>query len=206
MPILYSHPYSQHARRVMSLLEEADLDYIKRVVALEQGENLSHEYRALNPNCQVPTLVDGDITLYESNAIMRYLCLKHSLHTWYPEALPQRARVEQWLDWNQCRLGPAVLDIVLNKVFMGDQGDATAIERGQNNLQALVPILDAALATQAFIAGEHPTIADLSLASNIFQLSLADITPPGKHLTRWYQQISALRGFQQSLPTQTADA
>ena len=117
MYVLYHFPYSQHARRVVSLLEAASLPYELRHVDMGKGEHLSAAYLAINPNHQVPTLVDGDLMLHESNAILRYLCHKHGLSDWYPADPKHRARVEQWLDWNQSRLSPAVIDIVRNKLF-----------------------------------------------------------------------------------------
>ena len=112
MYILYPFPYSQHARRVVSLLEAAGLPYELRHVDMAKGEHLSAAYLAINPNHQVPTLLDGDLVLHESNAILRYLCHQHGLSDWYPADPKHRARVEQWLDWNQSRLSPAVIDIV----------------------------------------------------------------------------------------------
>jgi glutathione S-transferase len=51
-----------------------------------------------------------------------------------------------------------------------------------------------------FLAGDKPTIADLALASNIFQLSLANEMPTTPNIVRWYENIAALKGFQKSLP------
>jgi glutathione S-transferase len=200
MYVLYHFPYSQHARRVVSLLVEAGLDYELRHVAMDRGEHLSAQYLAINPNHQVPTLVDGDIKIYESNAILRYLCVKHELADWYPADLATRARVEQWLDWNQCRLSPAVVDIVLNSVFLGPSGDRQAIERGQTKLRELMPILEGALKGKNFLAGERPTVADLSLASSIFQLTLANIAPAGENAGSWFRRMNEIEGFQRSLP------
>ncbi len=197
---LYHYAYSQHARRVVSLLEEAGLEYQLQPIAMDKAEFLSPEYTLINSNQQIPTLIDGDIKIHESNAILRYLCLKHDLKTWYPENLKQRALVEQWLDWNQCRLSNSVVDIVLNKVFMGEQGDRAAIKRGEDNIPALFKILDDGLQHSEFLAGAMPSIADLSIASNIFQLSLAQITPTEGNLLNWYQRMNLLNGFQKSLP------
>lgn len=149
---------------------------------------------------QVPTLLDGELRIHESNAILRYLCVKHALHDWYPGDPDKRAAVEQWLDWNQCRLSPAVVDIVLNSVFLGERGDKTAIERGRSRLRELEPILEEGLAGPAFLAGKRPTIADLSLASSIFQLGLAGVVPAGEHTRRWFDRVSAIDGFRRSLP------
>jgi glutathione S-transferase len=200
MYILYHFPYSQHARRVVSLLEAAKLPYDLRHVDMAKGAHLSADYLAINPNHQVPTLIDGDLTLHESNAILRYLCHKHGLTEWYPADPVHRARVEQWLDWNQSRLSPAVIDIVFNKVFLGDKGDKAAIARGEEKLRELGPILEAGLAVQDFLTGPKPTIADLSVASNLFQFSLAEAIPPGTNIAAWYQRVGAMEAFRKSLP------
>jgi glutathione S-transferase len=202
MYILYHFPYSQHGRRVVSLMEEANLEYEVRHVDMGQGAHQSAEYLAINPNHQVPTLIDGDIKIHESNAILRYLCVKHGLDAWYPKELPARAKVEQWLDWNQCRLSPTVVDIVLNSVFLGPRGDKAAVERALSRLPELWSILDDGLAGARFLAGSRPTIADLSVASSVFQLTFAKIAPTGRNIVDWFQKVSGLEGFRKSLPAQ----
>ncbi len=200
MYVLYHHPYSQHARRVVALCAAAGLDYELRHVALEAEEYLSPEYLAVNPNHQVPTLIDGDVKIHESNAILRYLAVKHGLGDWYPDDLAARAAVEQWLDWNQCRLSPAVVDIVLNSVFSGDKGDKAAIVRGRERLAELTPILEATLEGRDYLAGDTPSIADLSVGSNITQLGLADAAPTTANIDAWYRRVFEIEGFRKSLP------
>jgi glutathione S-transferase len=200
MYILYHFPYSQHARRVVSLLEAAKLPYELRHVDMGKGEHLSAAYLAINPNHQIPTLLDGDLVLHESNAILRYLCHKHDLTDWYPAAPRHRARVEQWLDWNQSSLSPAVIDVVFNTVFAGARRDEQAINRGAAKLRELAPILEAGLQADDFLAGAAPTIADLSVASNLFQLGLAEAVPTGARIAAWYGRVGALDAFRKSLP------
>ncbi|PPR26349.1 MAG: Disulfide-bond oxidoreductase YfcG [Alphaproteobacteria bacterium MarineAlpha10_Bin1] len=199
MYVLYHYPYSQHARRVVALLEEAKLAYELRHVAMDKGEHMSPAYLALNPNHQVPTLIDGALTLFESNAILRYLCVKHDLDDWCPVELASRAAVEQWLDWNQCRLSPSVIDVVLNKAFLGDQGDPAAIQRGEEKLAELLPVLDAELVSKKFLAGAQPSIADLSVASNITHLSFAAAEPKQENVTAWLRRVCAIEGFKKTL-------
>ena len=200
MYTLYGYPYSQHSRRVISLLEELDIVYEFRLVDMMKGEYLSEQYLSINPNHQVPTLIDGDIKIHESNAILRYLCKKHSRFDWYPQDPKSLALTEQWLDWNQCQLSPVVVDIVLNKVFLGDQGDMQAAERALEALPQLFERLNDQLSSQAFLAGQQQGIADLSVASNLFQLSLAEILPQGTQLKNWYDKIASTKGFIASLP------
>lgn len=202
MYTLYHFPYSQHARRVVSLLEAAGLPYTLHHVDMAHGEHMSPAYLAINPNHQIPTLVDGDLKLHESNAILRYLCHKHGLADWYPADLKRRALTDQWLDWNQCRLSPAVIDIVRNKVFLREKGDKEAIARGEIRLRELGPILEQGLRPTDFLGGATPTIADLSVASNLFQLGLADAIPRGERIAAWYARMNQLEGFRKSLPLQ----
>jgi len=201
MYILYHFPFSQHSRRVVSLLEAANLPHQIRHVAMDKGEHLSASFIGINPNHQVPVFEDGNLRLFESNAILRYLCNAHELTDWYPLDVVQRGLTDQWLDWNQCRLAQPVIDIVMNKVFLGAAGDGAAIERGQRKLAELFPILEAGLTTSRFLLGNQPTIADLSLASNIFQLGFAEIKPTGK-TAEWYGRMLDIPGFQKSLPQQ----
>ena len=70
------------------------------------GGNDNPEYRAMNPMGLVPTLVDGDFTLFESNAITRYLCAKHSFGTLYPEDLQVRGVADAWMDWKLNAINP----------------------------------------------------------------------------------------------------
>jgi glutathione S-transferase len=197
---LYLSPFSQHSRRVVSLLEEANIAYTPRPVAVEKGEHMSPAFLAINPNHQVPALkVDGEVLL-ESNAILRFLCDRHGLEAWYPKDTMARARVDQWLDWNQCRLGPAVTQLVLNKVFLGENGDKHAIAQAEQKLPEVFGVLEHQLEGRNFVASAGPSIADLSIASSIFQLGFAQAVPKSPHIGAWFGRVGELRGFKASLP------
>lgn len=197
---IYSFPFSQHSRRVISLLEEIGIEYENHIVDMMNGEHLSESYLSINPNHQVPTLIDGDIKIHESNAILRYLCVKHALFDWYPRDGVALAQVEQWLDWTQCQFFPLVRAIVLNRVFMGENGDMNAADKGVEEIQARFAILESHLEGRQFLASDKPTIADLALASNIIQLGLANEMPTTPNILQWYEKVAALKGFQKSLP------
>jgi glutathione S-transferase len=200
MITLYHFPISQHSRRVVSLLEEAGIEYDAQFVDLMKGEHFSPDFLKINPNHQVPSLVDGELRLHESNAILRYICDKYELNNWYPKDLILRAQTEQWLDWIQCRMSPAVVNIVFNTMFAGDNADQKAIENGQQTMVELEAILEAELADKDYLIGNAPTIADLALASNVFHLGFAKQDLQGANVQAWYGKISQLEGFKKSLP------
>ena len=161
---------------------------------------MSPAFSAINPNGQVPALVDGDLVLAESHAILRYLCSKYELADWYPADAETRAQVDQWLDWNHCRLAQPVIDVALNSLFLGDDGDAAAIARGKAALVERAPVLAVRLQESAYLAGDKPTIADLSVASNITQLELADAIPDHEEIRDWYARVCEIEGFRKTLP------
>lgn len=206
MLVLYSHPVSQHCRRILALIDEAGITMDIRHVALEAGAHVSPDYLAINPKHQAPTLIDGDVKIHESNAILRYLADKHGLTDWYPAEPGARAAVDQWLDSGQCRIGPAAIDVVFHTVFAGASADTDAIARGHAQLADVLPVLDAALEDRAFLTGAVPTIADLTVASIVTHLALADAAPEHANISAWIKRVCRIPGFARTLPMATAAA
>lgn len=194
MYTLHMNPWSFYSRRVIALLAQCDLPHELRDVDMMAGEHRSEAFLALNPNGQIPVLVDGDLALAESNAILRYLCSANGLDDWYPADARTRAMVEQWLDWTQCRLAPATSDIVFNTMFAGDQTDQGAIARGRELMAALTPILEARLSQSAYVVGATRTIADLAVFSCLSQLGLVQARPATPSICAWYDGMAALKG------------
>lgn len=207
MYTLYTHPFSQHGRRVVALLDMAGLAYEQRIVALDQAEHLSPHFLTLNPNHQVPVLQEGEMTLSESGAILRWLCFRHGLDDFYPTEFAERAAADQWLDWTTARFGPAVSAVVFNSVFAGDMKDETALARGKKDLEEILPILAARLETHDWLSGgSHPSIADLAAGSNIAHLALADAEPSQASIRGWHARLCGFDGFRKCLPPQMAMA
>lgn len=199
---LYTSPLSQHGRRVVSLLEQNRIPYQVQHVAIEQGEHLKPEFTAINPNNQLPALeVDGTV-LIESHAIMRFLCDTHGLDDWYPKDTAKRALVDRWLDWNHYSLGPWVTVLVINKVMLGPNGDASAVALAEGALDRAFPFLESHLGDGPFVVGGKPTIADLAIASNVFQLNFANAAPVSKNINAWMERLNTLEGFLASLPSE----
>ena len=96
---LYMHPVSTVCRPVRLLVAEYNLPMEEEVVDLMTGAHHSAAYTALNPSRQVPTLVDGDLTLTEGSAILKYLAEKFDLPVYPKNDLKQRARINAAMDW-----------------------------------------------------------------------------------------------------------
>ncbi len=95
---LYMHPISMTSRPVRLFIAEHKIPCEEEVVDLMQGAHHQEPYASLNPNRLVPMLVDDDLTLTESSAILKYLADKVGSST-YPKDLKRRAKVNEAMDW-----------------------------------------------------------------------------------------------------------
>src|SRR5262245_14003512 len=95
---LYMHPFSTTSRPVMMFIADEKIPVESQVIDLMKGEQYQPAFASLNPNSQVPFLVDGDFRLSESSAILKYLADKIGSKA-YPKGLQERARVNEMMDW-----------------------------------------------------------------------------------------------------------
>ncbi|MCE9657459.1 MAG: glutathione S-transferase [Burkholderiales bacterium] len=176
---------SINVRKVVWCAQELGLAFVRTEAGGRFGVVQTAEYRALNPNSLVPTIevddgdaADGRVRLWESNVIVRYLSARHSPGGLYPEALPARFDAERWMDWQQTTLNPAGRDAFVQWVRTPpERRDAAAAERSVRAAEPLFALLDAHLATRAFMAGARLTMADI---------------PIGCELHRWFGLPAAL--------------
>ncbi|MCM2129509.1 glutathione S-transferase family protein [Larsenimonas rhizosphaerae] len=98
MIVLYGYPHSRSAR-VAWVLEELSLEYEYRMVDLKSGAGQQPEHLARHPDGKVPVLCDGDLTLFESAAICRYLAVRDGEHRLMPADPAGQAVVDQWLSF-----------------------------------------------------------------------------------------------------------
>ena len=191
---LWGRATSSNVMKVIWLLEELGLPYERRDVGGPFGGTGTPEYRAMQPLGLVPALEeDGGFTMFESNAILRYLCNAHAPSTpLYPVEPRSRARVETWMDFQQTALTrPATV------VFLGlirtppEQRDAAAIAEGIRQTAAIWAIIDQQLAKHPYVAGETLTLADMTYGPHVhrwFNMSFEG-RPEAPHLRAWYERL-----------------
>src|SRR6202051_1879213 len=104
---IWGRANSVNVQKVLWCLRELDLAYERIDAGMQFGRNGEPDYLAMNPNGRVPTLVEGDFVLWESNSIMRYLCMAHRPDSpIYPRETKRRAAVDRWLDWTLSTVQP----------------------------------------------------------------------------------------------------
>jgi glutathione S-transferase len=94
---IYGRVTSSNVMKVLWAADELGLDYDRIDAGMNFGVVDSEEYRSMNPNGRVPTLVDGDLVLWESNVIVRYLAAKHGKGTlWQKNFLLAQTSNDGW--------------------------------------------------------------------------------------------------------------
>lgn len=168
MITLYSFPASR-SLRVAWTLEELGLDYACQHVDLAAGAGREGAHLARHPDGKVPVLVDGDLTLFESAAICRYLAERYDEPGGLlPASLEERARVDQWLFFTTGELEQALWTQAKHKFALPRERRVpavlpTAAWEFQRALEALARRFDG----EGWLVGDHFTLADLLLGHTL---------------------------------------
>jgi glutathione S-transferase len=196
---IWGRANSVNVQKVLWCLHELDLAYDRIDAGMQFGKNNEATYLAMNPNGRVPTLVDGDFVLWESNSIMRYLNLAYGKgSSIYPASPRARAGVDRWLDWTLSTLQPVDRPVFWALVRTPlEKRDMVAIQKDADAEAVQWRIVDAQLATRRFIEGDDFTIADIALGAYARRwFGVEGITKPVlQNLERWFAQFAARPGF-----------
>lgn len=183
---------SSNVQKVLWALGELDLEYTRDDIGGPFGGNRESDYLVMNPNGLVPTLVDGDTVLWESNVIVRYLARKYAPNSLLPDSLTDLARAEQWMDWQQTVVAPAHFPVFWGLIRTAPEDrDLDAIKSGRDRFEQVMTILDHHLSDSAFVGGESLSIADIPvgiMAYRWFTLDIERMELPSLH--RWYRRLT----------------
>ncbi|MEX3810936.1 glutathione S-transferase family protein [Paraburkholderia sp. BR13439] len=189
---LYTTRLSGHGHRVKLFLTLLDLPFELIELDMKAGENRKPEYLALNPFGQVPTIQDGELTLFDSNAILVYLAKRYGDSSWLPDDPLGAAAVQRWLSLaaGQIAYGPCAARLVT--VF----GAPLDHERAKQIAVKLFDVIDAELAGKPFVAGTHVTIADIAAHTYIAHAPEGGVSlQPYPNIRAWLDRVEALPRF-----------
>ena len=191
MITLYGGPLSGNAYKVRLLLNLLGLEFEETVVNLQTRENQADSFLALNPRGQIPTLVDGEVTIWDSQAILVYLARRYG-EAWLPVEPAAMAEVMQWLAVaeNELLFGLARARAV--KCFGRDFDLASCQAYGRAGLK----VLEQRLAEHQWLAAGKPTIADIACMPYAALSYMGDIPLDDYPAVRaWIDRVRALPGF-----------
>ncbi|WP_303396508.1 glutathione S-transferase family protein [Xanthomonas hortorum] len=199
---LWGRRNSSNVRKVLWCAEEAGLPYTSIEVGGAFGGNDTPAYRALNPNGVVPTLQDGELVLWESNAIVRYLAARYA-PALYPQSPAERALGDRWMDWTTSTFAGVFRDLFWGVLRTAEaERDHARIAAALMRSGELLARADAVLAQQPYLSGEQFAMGDIPLGSFIYAWFEMPIERPElPHLQAWYQRLRARPAYQRGVMT-----
>jgi len=157
---VYGSVFSR-AGMVMLALEELGLEYEAVDMLPRSEQTQSSEYRALNPTGKIPTLVDGDLVLFETQAILFFLARKYGNGRLWGSTPEEEADILRWSLFVSNQMEVPALDMLIQFKFSKGNPDQAVMDRATAELNRFLPTLERQLDGRKWISGDHFTIADI---------------------------------------------
>ncbi|HEY3798018.1 MAG TPA: glutathione S-transferase family protein [Caulobacteraceae bacterium] len=203
MITLWGRANSINVQKALWALDELGLDYQHVPAGGDAGGLDEPAFRAMNPNGRVPVLMDGEAAIWESNAIVGYLCAAYAPDRLCALEPSARARQQMWMDWTATTLQPPVMDL-----FWGywrtpaARRDAGANGRLATAAARTLMLLDRQLSQRPFVAGDDFSMADIpagTLMHRCFGMGVA--MPDVPHLHAWRARLAERKPYRERVMT-----
>lgn len=187
---IWGRTNSTNVQKVLWCCAELGLEYERTEAGGPFGVVDTPEYRTMNPNGLVPTIDDDGFVLWESNVVVRYLCMREGSPL-IPADLKARIRAEQWMEWQGTTLWPR-----FRNAFMGlvrtppEKQDKDAIERSQHATAQALQGLETHLGDHGFVAGQQFSMGDIPLGVSVHKLFALGIDRADfPQVARWFDHL-----------------
>uniref|UniRef100_A0A0D9V120 glutathione transferase n=1 Tax=Leersia perrieri TaxID=77586 RepID=A0A0D9V120_9ORYZ len=197
---VYGWVLSPWMLRVLVCLEEVGAEYEVVPMSRSGGDHRRPEHLARNPFGEIPVLEDGDLTLYQSRAIARYILRKYKpelLGLGEDGTLEEAAMVDVWVDVEahqiENTLMPILLNCIVNK-FIGRDRDQAAVDESVQKLEKLLAVYETRLSGSKYLAGDRISFADLSHFScmrHFIVTEYAGVIDAYPHVKAWWEALLA---------------
>ena len=195
---IFSRRNASNVLPVMWTVGELGLPYVRHDIGGSFGGNDTADYLAMNPTGLIPTMRDGDFVLWESNAIVRYLCRRHDKRdVLLPETEEGYALADQWMDWHKTTLYPPCIDLIWALVRTEPAvRDARRIADLLAITENSLAVLEGQLARSSHVAGDRITMADIPLGTLVHRYRNLEIERrPFPHIDTWYRRLAERPAF-----------
>jgi glutathione S-transferase len=194
---IWGRTTSSNVQKVLWTCAELNIEHDRVDHGGPFGGNRDPEYLKLNPNGLVPTVIDGDLVMWESNTICRYLCTTRNGDSLYPRDPAARTHVERWMDWQLSVIGGPMGALLQGLIrSTPETRDPTAIEAARRRAITAWEIVDDALATQPYLGGDALSLAEIAMGTHIYRwFNYAIERPNLRNLHAWYGRLSERPGF-----------
>jgi glutathione S-transferase len=190
---------SGNVQKVVWLLEELKQPYNREDYGRQFSNTQTEAYLALNPSGKVPTLVDGEVVIWESNTILRYLSSKLPVGAaLYPADPAARSQVERWMDWQLASFNAPYIG-VFREAKKKEEERGAAFAADAKELATQLEILEKGTTGRPWLAGANFSIADICLGPVIDRALAFPVTLPAIPGVRaWRDRLVARDAYKKS--------
>jgi glutathione S-transferase len=196
---IFGSPVSTCTRKVLMTLHETNTPHEFIVVDFAKGEHKQQPHLGRQPFGQVPAMEDGDLSLYESRAMIRYINEKYAGKL-VPNDAAGRAVMEQWVSVETSNFTPHVMKFIYEYVFKRPQEPAV-LEAAGKGLETALTVMDARLAKSPFLAGDHLTLADICFMPYVeyaMGTPVKETIAKFPHVSSWWNKVSERATWQKA--------
>ncbi len=201
---LYYDPITVNCRKVVAGLDLIGASYDEERLNYFAGDHKLPAFTKINPNAEMPALVDDDLMLWESNAILVYACEKLGNKTAYPDDPKIRADITRWLLWESSKWFDACYVYLVENVvkpMLDDKPDNAVLADHAATFHARASILEARLEGRDWLCDDHVTIADIAVAAPMHLHGVQKLPLENyPNIQAWIERVEALPCWQKSDP------
>lgn len=192
---------SANVQKVLWALEELDVPYTRENVGGSFGGNRDPDFLAMNPMGLVPVIRDGDVTMFESNAIVRYLSARFRPGVLRPDDHRSLAMAEQWMEWQQQNFAPHVSVLFMNLVRSPpERRNSAAVANSESQAADALKTADSWLARHHWFAGSSFTFGDILMGTFFWRyLGLDCAKPDMPHVMGWLDALKKREAFRNTI-------
>lgn len=192
---------SANVQKVLWALEELDVPYTRENVGGHFGGNRDPDFLAMNPMGLVPVIRDGDVTMFESNAIVRYLAARFRAGVLRPSEHRSLAMAEQWMEWQQQAFAPQVGVLFMNLVRNPPENlNKAAVSAAEKLAADALKTADSWLARHDWFAGSAFSFGDIVMGALLWRyMGLDCARPEMPHVLEWLDALEAREPFRNTV-------
>jgi glutathione S-transferase len=196
---IWGRTTSSNVQKVLWCCAELGIAFERVDLGGPFGGNRDTEYLAMNPNGLVPTVKDGELIMWESNTICRYLASTRGGARLYPTEPGRRTHVERWMDWQLSVVGPPMGVLLFGLIrSKPEERDHAAIEAARRRAVAAWTIVEDELANRLYLAGDELTLAEITLGTMVYRWHTFPIERPAlPRVKDWYERLRPRPAFKQ---------
>lgn len=195
---IWGRKTSVNVQKVMWAVAELGVAHERIDAGGAFGRTDTPEYVAMNPNRLVPVLDDNGFTLWESNAIVRYVADTYSRGGLSPASAHDRARADQWMEWSSTSLYSDIISTIFWGLIRTPAADRNteALRAAAKRAGERLGLLDRHLAGRSYILGDALSIADIPVGSLMYRYFTLPIDRPKlPNVEAWYARLEQRPGY-----------